>query len=79
MLERNQQVSPERTRSYLEGVSHLIIEEISMVRSDLFEWLDRVLQFCLKRKAPFGGIPIVVVGDFYQLRPSLKLRKNMSS
>ena len=49
MLERNQQVSHERTRSYLEGVSHLIIEEISMVRSDLFERLDHVLRFCLKR------------------------------
>ena len=75
MLERNQQVSPERTRSYLEGVSHLIIEEISMVRSDLLARLDRVLQFCLKRKAPFGGIPIVVVGDFYQLPPVVKTPK----
>ena len=75
MLERNQQVSPERTRSYLEGVSHLIIEEISMVRSDLLARLDRVLQFCLKRKAPFGGIPIVVVGDFYQLPPVVKTQK----
>ena len=75
MLERNQQVSPERTRSYLEGVSHLIIEEISMVRSDLLAQLDRVLQFCLKRKAPFGGIPIVVVGDFYQLPPVVKTQK----
>lgn len=75
MLERNQQVSPERTRSYLEGVSHLIIEEISMVRSDLFERLDHVLRFCLKRKAPFGGIPVVVVGDFYQLPPVVKTPK----
>ena len=33
MLERNQPISPERTRSYLEDVSHLIIEEIGMVRS----------------------------------------------
>lgn len=75
MLERNQQVSPERTRSYLKGISHLIIEEISMVRSDLLARLDRVLQFCLKRKAPFGGIPIVVVGDFYQLPPVVKTQK----
>lgn len=75
MLERNQPISPERTRSYLEGVSHLIIEEISMVRSDLFERLDHVLRFCLKRKAPFGGIPVVVVGDFYQLPPVVKTPK----
>ena len=69
---RNQPISSERTRSYLEGVSHLIIEEISMVRSDLFERHDYVLRFCLKRKAPFGGIPVVVVGDFYQLPPVVK-------
>ena len=75
MLERDQPLSSECTRSYLKGIFFLIIEEISMVRSDLLAQLDRVLRFCLKRKASFGGISIVAVGDFYQLPPVVKTSK----
>ena len=63
---------PERVREYLRSFRGLIIEEISMVRSDLFSRLDHDLRFYTGRDQPFGGIPLVVVGDFYQLPPVVK-------
>ena len=76
---------PERVREYLRSLRSLIIEEISMVRSDLFSRLDHDLRFYTGRDKPFGGIPLAVVGDFYQLPPVVKseaeqefLEKNMN-
>lgn len=48
----------------------IIIDEISMVRADLFDGLDRFLRTNGKdRNLPFGGIQIIVVGDLFQLPP----------
>lgn len=76
---------PEKVREYLRSLRSLIIEEISMVRSDLFSRLDHDLRIYTGRDQPFGGIPLIVVGDFYQLPPVVKseaeqefLEKNMN-
>jgi len=53
----------------LKGIKMLIIDEISMVRADLFEMMNQVCQKALNKNAPFGGIPLVVVGDMFQLPP----------
>lgn len=53
----------------LSNVSMLIIDEISMVRSDTFEMIHRICQKAMGNNLPFGGIPIVVVGDMFQLPP----------
>lgn len=53
----------------LRGVRMLIIDEISMVRADLFEMMNRICQIATGKNAPFGGIPLVVVGDLFQLPP----------
>ena len=53
----------------LRGVRILIIDEISMVRADLFEMMNQICQQTLKSAKPFGGIPIVLVGDMFQLPP----------
>ena len=53
----------------LQGVRMLIIDEISMVRSDLFEMMNRICQKALRKSEPFGGIPLVLVGDLFQLPP----------
>ncbi|CAE6486407.1 unnamed protein product [Rhizoctonia solani] len=50
----------------------LIIDEVSMLDGDLFDRLARVA--CLVRRSPkpFGGIQLIVTGDFFQLPPVMK-------
>lgn len=52
-------------------VKRIVIDEISMVRADLFTAVDQVLRRVKKRNKPFGGIQVIVVGDFFQLPPVL--------
>ena len=47
----------------------LIIDEISMINSKLFEKLDIIAQKIRKNNGPFGGIQIICSGDFLQLPP----------
>lgn len=56
-------------RNALLAISMLVFDEISMVRADLFEMLNRICQMALNNKNPFGGIPVVLVGDLFQLPP----------
>jgi len=50
----------------------LIIDEVSMMTSELLEKLDEVARVILKCDKPMGGLQIVFVGDFYQLPPVFK-------
>ena len=50
----------------------LAIDEISMLSDDLFNLFDKVLKILRKNNAPFGGIQIVLIGDFCQLPPVIK-------
>lgn len=45
----------------------LIIDEISMLDPDLFDKLEHVARFVRKNEAPFGGIQLIISGDFLQL------------
>lgn len=45
----------------------LIIDEISMVDPYIFEMMDHVLQVTRRDFRPFGGIQLILVGDFFQL------------
>jgi len=48
----------------------LCIDEISMVSADLFEVIDTTLRFVKRRpNVPFGGVQLLVLGDFAQLPP----------
>ncbi|GFS13168.1 ATP-dependent DNA helicase PIF1 [Elysia marginata] len=51
---------------------HLIIDEISMVDADLFEKLETVARTVRKSDQPFGGIQLILCGDFLQLPPVTK-------
>lgn len=55
--------------SELSGVSMLVFDEISMVRADTFEMMNKICQQAKGNSLPFGGIPVVVVGDLFQLPP----------
>lgn len=50
----------------------LIIDEISMAKSELLDKLDIVCQYIRNKERPFGGIQVVFVGDFMQLPPVFK-------
>jgi len=47
----------------------LVIDEISMMSIELFEKLDEIGQILRRSSKPFGGIQLVLVGDFFQLPP----------
>ena len=47
----------------------LIIDEISMMSLEVFEILDKIGRTLLNKKKPFGGIQIILSGDFFQLPP----------
>lgn len=47
----------------------LVIDEISMVDGDLFDKLEEIARRLRKNGRPFGGIQLVITGDFFQLPP----------
>ncbi|XP_069718248.1 ATP-dependent DNA helicase PIF1 [Phaenicophaeus curvirostris] len=51
---------------------HLIIDEISMVDGKFFDRLEAVARAVRKRDEPFGGIQLIICGDFLQLPPVCK-------
>ncbi len=53
----------------LRRVSRVIIDEISMVRADILDTVDQILKLQRGNDAPFGGVQMVLVGDFLQLPP----------
>lgn len=56
----------------LRAVDIFIIDEISMVRSDIFEKINKILQIVMNNKSAFGGKRFVLFGDLYQLPPIAK-------
>lgn len=53
----------------LRHVSTIIIDEVSMVRADTFDKIDRILKSINKTVLPFGGKQILLFGDLFQLPP----------
>lgn len=47
----------------------LIIDEVSMVDGELFDKLEYIARELRRSKEPFGGIQLVITGDFFQLPP----------
>ena len=50
----------------------IIIDEISMVRADIIDFIDKVLRVYTRNPEPFGGKQLLLVGDIYQLEPVVK-------
>ena len=83
LLPDDPQYSPKRIRDtlryssshckLLKEVELIIIDEISMVRADIIDFIDKVLRIYTRNlREPFGGKQILLVGDVYQLEPVVK-------
>lgn len=60
-------------RKLLEQIELVIIDEISMVRADIIDAIDRILRvYSHNLREPFGGKQILLVGDVFQLEPVVK-------
>jgi len=53
----------------------LIIDEVSMISPEIFSSMDLILRGFKDTDAPFGGIQVVISGDFFQLPPVSKVAK----
>ena len=58
-----------RTAALLKKLDTVVIDEVSMVRADLMDAIDAILQIARDSDAPFGGVQMVMFGDLYQLPP----------
>lgn len=61
-----------KIRRQIKKAKILAIDEISMISAQLFDLLDQVLKSVKENDKPFGGIQMVVLGDFFQLPPVAK-------
>ena len=80
ILPDDPEFAPERLRnrlSYsprlikaLKQIELIVIDEISMVRADVIDFIDKILrQFGGDKRRPFGGKQLLLVGDVFQLEP----------
>lgn len=57
----------------LREVELIIIDEISMVRADIIDFIDKILRvYNRNMREPFGGKQLLLVGDIYQLEPVVR-------
>ena len=60
-------------RKLIKEIELVIIDEISMVRADIIDFIDKVLRvYSQNMREPFGGKQVLLVGDVYQLEPVVK-------
>lgn len=63
-IKRNQKAKARWMRTKV-----LIVDEISMVDGDLFDKLEAIARIVRNNGRPFGGIQLIITGDFFQLPP----------
>jgi ATP-dependent exoDNAse (exonuclease V) alpha subunit len=61
-----------RNQRLVRSVETLIIDEISMVRSDMLQGIDASLRLNRASRQPFGGVRVVLSGDLHQLPPVIE-------
>lgn len=54
------------------ALKRLIVDEVSMLRADVLDAMDQHLKVARKSQRPFGGVQMLLVGDFYQLPPVVR-------
>lgn len=61
----------EKMKKEYRTLDTLLIDEISMVRADIFDAMDVFLRRTRNSMDPFGGVRLILFGDLYQLPPVL--------
>ncbi|MBC7523317.1 MAG: helix-turn-helix domain-containing protein [Flavobacterium sp.] len=59
-------------KAVIQNMELLIIDEVSMLRADLMDAIDFMLQSVRKKKFPFGGVQVLFIGDLMQLPPIIR-------
>lgn len=59
-------------RKIMRTIDMLVIDEISMVRSDVLDAVDNVMRRFREHDKPFGGVQLVMIGDLHQLTPVVR-------
>lgn len=59
-------------KSVIRNMELLIIDEVSMLRADLLDAMDFMMQTVRKRTQPFGGVQVLFIGDLLQLPPVIR-------
>lgn len=60
-------------RKIIRELELVIIDEVSMLRADIIDFIDKVLRiYSRNMKAPFGGKQLLLVGDVFQLEPVVR-------
>lgn len=54
------------------ALRRIVVDEISMLRADVLDAMDKKLRQARKSIQPFGGVQMLLVGDFYQLPPVVR-------
>jgi DNA replication protein DnaC len=70
-LSRHFKMSAQR-KAVIRNMELLIIDEVSMLRADLLDAMDFMLQSVRKNQQPFGGVQALFIGDLLQLPPVVK-------
>lgn len=59
-------------KSVIKNMELLIIDEVSMLRADLLDAMDCMMQSIRRNKVPFGGVQVLFIGDLLQLPPVVR-------
>ena len=59
-------------KSVIRNMELLVIDEVSMLRADLLDAMDYMMQTVRKRNTPFGGVQVLFIGDLLQLPPVIR-------
>jgi hypothetical protein len=59
-------------KAVIKNMELLIIDEVSMLRADLLDAIDFMMQSVRRKKVPFGGVQVLFIGDLLQLPPVIR-------
>ena len=59
-------------KSVIRNMELLVIDEVSMLRADLLDAMDYMMQTVRKKSTPFGGVQVLYIGDLLQLPPVIR-------